>query len=461
MAVDRLPQDQEAARAAIQSAFLNHTTLGEDGRSLPLVHGGENLGPTLTVARRVRDQFIPEGTKLALVVEDVDFIDASHAEVWFATTADGRPLVGRSRGHAVLVDGVWKMSRSTFCDLMSRAGITCPSPGQPYVPEAREDVADDASPTGSQKHLPAAESPRPFSEVELEHHKLRADLNKVRADGEAHTDWVSVKFENDPPIRVVVLFSGDRVAEHAAALRALVAHPDRLDVRWSTWSLAHLELIRSEVRELFVTRPGQVKGLGIGWGIVHVSLRADQERLASQLLARYGDAVSLILGAFPYPPDRPRTSRDKMVEDAIATPVPAREAMRVPGLELSLELDAVTVVAGQDGTGRIVLCNVGDTRVDLSSEQPLTGDVVDPRSEQIVARYTGLIAGTGLRIALAPGEVTQIILLFSTASTRLELGYTVPPGQYLVHTSVPVHDHGIRRVLPVPPASLVIVEGEK
>src|ERR1700729_371234 len=46
-------------------------------------------------------------------------------------------------------------------------------------------------------------------ELEHEHGKLRGDLEVVRRYGDAHPDaWVGLRFENDPPVRIVALFAG-------------------------------------------------------------------------------------------------------------------------------------------------------------------------------------------------------------------------------------------------------------
>ena len=39
---------------------------------------------------------------------------------------DGQVALGRRRGDAVIEDGIWKMARSTFCQLMGMEGVQCP-----------------------------------------------------------------------------------------------------------------------------------------------------------------------------------------------------------------------------------------------------------------------------------------------------------------------------------------------
>jgi hypothetical protein len=85
---------------------------------------------------------------------------------------------------------------------------------------------------------------------------------------------------------------------------------------------------------------------------------------------------------------------------------------------------------GDDGRGRLVLRNSGSERTGpLHCGQPLVGSLLNSSLER-VGGYSGAIAGTGRTIDLAPGESASIRIIFGTASTRADLGYVVPPGQY-------------------------------
>jgi hypothetical protein len=116
------PADLAAAKKQIELAFSSHGTLSDDGASLPMVEGGENLGPTRTAAAERHPEVVP----VEISVNRTVFVDAEHAAVWFSISHQGRPLLTDHRGDAVVVDGTWKMARSTFCDLMSMAGVECP-----------------------------------------------------------------------------------------------------------------------------------------------------------------------------------------------------------------------------------------------------------------------------------------------------------------------------------------------
>jgi Clp amino terminal domain, pathogenicity island component/ClpX C4-type zinc finger len=120
------PDDADAARVAITAAFASSGTESEDGRSVPTVEGGETLGPTLTAAKERRRDVAPETAEVVFMVDEISFIDATHAAVWFSISVNGASILPNSRGDAVIVDGEWKMSRSTFCELMGLAGVPCP-----------------------------------------------------------------------------------------------------------------------------------------------------------------------------------------------------------------------------------------------------------------------------------------------------------------------------------------------
>jgi len=118
------PGDADAARVAITAAFAGSGTESEDGRSVPTVEGGETLGPTLTAAKE-RRRDIASG-EVVFLVDEISFLDATHAAVWFSISVNGASMLPNRRGDAVIVDGEWKMSRSTFCELMGLAGVPCP-----------------------------------------------------------------------------------------------------------------------------------------------------------------------------------------------------------------------------------------------------------------------------------------------------------------------------------------------
>jgi hypothetical protein len=118
------PEDEDAARAEIAAAFASSATPSEDGASVPSVEAGANLGPALLAAQG-RSPF-PPPAEVSIDVDHIAFLDPEHAAVSFTITIGGVPRLRDRRGDAVVVDGAWKMARSTFCELMSLAGVDCP-----------------------------------------------------------------------------------------------------------------------------------------------------------------------------------------------------------------------------------------------------------------------------------------------------------------------------------------------
>lgn len=264
------------------------------------------------------------------------------------------------------------------------------------------------------------------------HAALDGDVEVVRAYGEEHQDsWVGVWFENEPTVRVVAAFSGN-LAAHDEMLRPRLAHPDRLILEQRRYSLAALNEVRAEVERLSGRRAGDtgrkvLSSLGERKGVIHATLRADQEDFASELASRFGDAVELQVGEFTFP-DRRRAHPPSQI--------PPLEEVQFEGLELRVELDRRSLEVGDDGHGRLVLQNGGSERIGvLVSDQPLVGVLLDA-SQQRVGGYSGWIAGTEVGIDLAPGEITTIPVLFGTASLQEHLGYVLPVGIYWLRVQV-------------------------
>jgi len=164
-------------------------------------------------------------------------------------------------------------------------------------------------------------------------------------------------------------------------------------------------------------------------------LRADQENLAGELAARYGNAVELRVGFFSFP--------DRRGSYPQPPSVPALEEQSSGRLEISVEADQRVLEAGDDGHGRLVLRNGSSGRTGpLDSGQPLAGSLLDA-SLETAGGYGGWIAGTGLIIDLAPGQSVSIPVIYGTTSTRADLGYAVPPGTYWLQVQMPFrHGHG-------------------
>jgi len=118
------PVDELSARAAVEAAFAELFTLSDDEQRVDAVEDGFDLGRYLLEAAERR--LVAEGAVPSVVVDDVVFVNEGQAAVWFTIWVDGRAVLGRHRGDALLVDRFWKVTRATFCDVLARAGVLCP-----------------------------------------------------------------------------------------------------------------------------------------------------------------------------------------------------------------------------------------------------------------------------------------------------------------------------------------------
>ncbi|MGD0705471.1 MAG: hypothetical protein ABSA02_37010 [Trebonia sp.] len=264
---------------------------------------------------------------------------------------------------------------------------------------------------------------------------LRGDFDIVVRYGEEHPGtWAGAWWDNEPTVRIVAAFTGD-AARHAAALRPRLQHPGRLVVESRQHSLSDLRRVREEIERTLHQRQAQtgrpiLTSIGNGKAVISVRLRADQEHVASELAARYGSAVKLRVGYFDFPERRRRPWPPAG---------PALEEQAFEGLEMSAEVDQKVLQAGDDGHGRLVLRNSSPERIGpLDTGQPLVGSLLNS-SLQIVGGYSGLVAGTGRTIDLAPGGTASLRFIFGTASTREDLGYVVPPGRYWLKVQMRLH----------------------
>jgi ATP-dependent Clp protease ATP-binding subunit ClpA len=119
------PDDEEAARAAIEHAFANVAERAEDG-SLVNVEDGRRLSACQDV---IDSRYGAFAARTRVTVDHIVFLDATNAVVWTTTLLDGNDVgLTQSEGRAVFVDDRWKMTRDTACARWARAGVVCPPP---------------------------------------------------------------------------------------------------------------------------------------------------------------------------------------------------------------------------------------------------------------------------------------------------------------------------------------------
>jgi hypothetical protein len=274
---------------------------------------------------------------------------------------------------------------------------------------------------------------------ELEHSKLRGDIELVRNYGEAHPDvWVDLWIENEPSVRIVTAFVGEDVDAHEAALRHLVDHPDQLDVRSNLYSRTYLEGIKNEVHEMATTtEQGSFSSWGIGRGRLNVVVRASRQDLAQRLADTYGDALTLRVGFFSYPDP---TMRDADLPRRRA-PVPERTPLLPQAIRVSVDV-GLEVRSGEHLRSVLHVFNDGSTEIVVMTNGAVTARIVDPQTEAGVGAYEFAQTAVGIPFLIPPQGSVDVPLLVGTASTNSLLGYCVPPGRWSIEVSLNVKDRG-------------------
>jgi hypothetical protein len=296
------------------------------------------------------------------------------------------------------------------------------------------------------------DEPPTLSERELEHSKLRGDLDVVRRYGELHPDeWTDVFFDNEPSVRLVAVLAGPHRGRHEGALRRLVDHPDQLDVREAKYSRRRLDEMLLEIRQ--PRDSGHVRAFqstGVVKGRLMIHLQADQEELAATLLATYGDGLSLKVGAFTFPmladPSGDSGRRPSVSESGISL-------ISDVGLDVSLP-EPLAVVSGRTERFFVVFTNHGEDEVVLATNGALTARVIDPETEQVVGGFVGMQAAPLILIRVLPGDARTVPLLVGTASFKSRLGYAMPPGEWMVDAIVETQILGKRRT-PLQPLQII------
>jgi hypothetical protein len=287
----------------------------------------------------------------------------------------------------------------------------------------------------------------PDPDLEREHSKFRSDVDAVRRYGQLHAnDFVEELFENEPYIRLIVLMVGDRLAEHEAALRELVQHPKQLEVRRTRFPKSQLEEIRRELNATAKNRPGALMHFGISRGLLDVQLAADQEELAATFHDRFGDAVELRIGMFPYPPV---IGTDYREEGPPAVARPQLPLLPSDEFEVTLER-AIAIASGATTSGVLRIHNRGKAEVIIETNGGVTARVVDPQTGEGVGGFFGAQTAPLVKYRIAPDRTVSIPLLVGTTSSLRSLGYAIPPGSWAIDVPIQIEGRGKFRTSQLP-----------
>lgn len=266
---------------------------------------------------------------------------------------------------------------------------------------------------------------------------LRADAEVAIAFGEGHPDtFGGVWWEG---ARLQVGFTAD--ARWAGELSELLEQPDEVDMIEVAYAEGTLIAIQETIAREFAN---EYEAVGLGAQLVRVELRPDGASIAAELNRRYGIAVEVAVGGYPYP----QTGADDPQPGPVAT-------ISRPDLELTAVPATDTVVGGQDPHGDVVITNRGPTTTKLDTNSRFFASLLDVDG-MVAGSASGWFAGTGLMLRIGPGESGRVP--FTGGTARPGPDYVTPPGVYQLVVVVPLFgpDHP-RAQLVTPPVPLRVL----
>ena len=210
---------------------------------------------------------------------------------------------------------------------------------------------------------------------------------------------------------------------------ALLDHPERVDVVAAARSLRARQVVRAEVDAILQEHPGAWYAYGDRVSTVSVQLTGAEVELAALLYQRFGDAIEIDIGGQSFPLD-PHAPRRALHRGVTAT-------ADLPGLLLTVQLDADQVVSGGQFRGLVWLHNTSAHDISLATASSLSGVVLDAYGAAL-AIYGGASIGTGRGIRLRPGERASIRFTAGMDCLDPALGTVLPAGQYDLIVPVPV-----------------------
>lgn len=104
---------------AMYATFFNSAT--PHSTSVTLLENGSSLGPAVADAAKIAKK---DKTKESAVVLTVKFTSPTAASVTYNLLGNGKPLLAKADGNAVLQDGKWKVAENTFCTLVGLGAST-------------------------------------------------------------------------------------------------------------------------------------------------------------------------------------------------------------------------------------------------------------------------------------------------------------------------------------------------
>jgi hypothetical protein len=183
---------------------------------------------------------------------------------------------------------------------------------------------------------------------------------------------------------------------------------------------------------------------------IRVRLTPWAAEAAEELHRQFGDDVELTVGFLPYPPGRPGRPRQQRA--------PAHPPDLLDGRDVMVALDGpATVSSGRTLHHHLTVHNLAGGELQIATNGGVTAVVVDPRTGETVGGFSGLQTLPLKVFQAIPGGSVRIPLLIGTASSRPQLGYTVPPGEWGIQVTLTLGPHprsSPRRRTPILPVTI-------
>lgn len=176
------------------------------------------------------------------------------------------------------------------------------------------------------------------------------------------------------------------------------------------------------INRVRVMAPAQVQSTdACPGGPVLIGLTPGNEHLAHQLLAEYGRKIAVTVGLTAYDGSPGRSPRCGRLPPSARLPI---------GVDLALRLNHNSVRSGATFSGVVLVGDHGPGSFMMDTGQPLVAIVLRSGTLQVVAIYSGLIAGGGGGPHLRAGETSMIPVVGGTARCDGGVGSALPPGTY-------------------------------
>jgi hypothetical protein len=159
---------------------------------------------------------------------------------------------------------------------------------------------------------------------------------------------------------------------------------------------------------------------------IQVDLAPWAAGVAEELHRQFGDDVELTVGWLPYPPGRPARTQWQGAPAELPDPT-----------EVTVTLDELAVVgSGHTLHHQLTVHNLTGGELQLVTNGQVTAVVVDPQTRETAGGFSGAQALPRMIYRVTPGGSTSIPLLIGTASSRPQLGYAVPPGEWGIQVTL-------------------------